>query len=186
MSKKPFPTLKTQRLLLRAFQDADAAEVQRLAGNKAIAHMTTHIPHPYEDGMAEKWIASHHSDFESGESIIFAIILKDEGTLIGSIAFTKIEQDDLRASLGYWIGEPFWGKGYATEASLEILKYGFETLNLNRIYADYMGTNLASGKVLRNIGMKHEGTLRQHSQMWDKVEDLELYGILAEEYFSKE
>jgi len=186
MIMKEFPSLTTEHLLLRAFQDADAAEVQRLAGNKAIAKMTQDIPHPYKDGMAETWIAGHQAEFEEGKSLIFAIILQDEDILIGTVSFTTIDQENSRASLGYWIGEPFWGKGYATEAAQEILKYGFDVLKLNRIDAEHIGSNTASRKVLQKIGMKHEGTLRQHSQMWDKVEDLELYGILAEEYFSED
>ena len=64
-----------------------------------------------------------------------------------------------------------------------VLKYGFEVLNLNKIHAHHFKRNPASGKIMQKIGMKHEGCLRQHIKKWGKFEDLEVYGILREEFF---
>jgi RimJ/RimL family protein N-acetyltransferase len=87
--------------------------------------------------------------------------------------------------LGYWIGVPYWGKGYATEAANAVVEFGFGTLHLNRIFAHHFAGNTGSGKVLEKIGMRHEGQFRQHIRKWDKFIDIENYGLLAEEYRSR-
>jgi len=174
------PTLFSERLLLRPFTLADAPDVQRLAGDRAIAYTTQNIPHPYEDGMAETWIGSHREQFEKGQFVTFAIALGD-GTLIGAIGL-HLHQAHERAELGYWIGKPYWGQGYCTEAAQAVLQYGFETLGLNRIHARHLTRNPASGRVMFKIGMRHEGSLRQHAKKWGVFEDIEVYGILRDEY----
>jgi RimJ/RimL family protein N-acetyltransferase len=89
-----------------------------------------------------------------------------------------IEGKFRRAELGYWIGRPYWGNGYCTEAGQAILEYGFQALNLNRIHAYHFKRNPASGRVMQKFGMKHEGTSPQHIMKWGVFEDVELYGIL--------
>ena len=148
--------LETERLLLRPFTLSDAGDVQRLAGNKAIADTTLNIPHPYEHGMAEAWISSHQPGFEAGEHAAFAITLKAGGELIGAISL-KIDAAMQMAELGYWVGEPFWGTGYCTEAARRIVEYGFTERNLRRIHAVHLARNPASGRVLQKIGMSREG-----------------------------
>lgn len=178
---KERPTIKTERLLLRPFELSDAKDVQRLAGDRAIADTTLNIPHPYDDGMAEEWIATHQPKFEAGELSNFAIVLKASGKLIGAIGL-KICPRFARAELGYWIGRPYWKNGYCTEACRAVLQYGFSVLKLNRIHASHFSRNPASGRILQKIGMVHEGRVRQHAKKWDKFEDLELYGLLKEKW----
>jgi RimJ/RimL family protein N-acetyltransferase len=84
--------------------------------------------------------------------------------------------------LGYWIGKPYWSKGYCTEAGKEMLRYGFIVLGLNRIHASYLSRNPASGRVMEKLGMIHEGTRRQHVLKWDVFEDVELKGILKKDW----
>ena len=83
---KEIPTLETERLVLRPFGLQDAADIQRLAGDRAIADTTFHIPHPYEDGMAEEWIFTHQDAFAQGQGVTFAITRKTDGSLIGAIS----------------------------------------------------------------------------------------------------
>jgi RimJ/RimL family protein N-acetyltransferase len=175
------PALYSNRLALRPFELADSADVQRLAGDRAIADTTVLIPHPYEDGMAEQWILSHQGKIEAGEMAIFATILQESETLIGAIGLEIVSRFQ-RAELGYWIGKPYWGNGYCTEAGRLVLEYGFSTLNLNRIHAHHFKRNPASGRVLQKLGMTHEGYARQHVKKWDVFEDIELYGMLKEEW----
>lgn len=175
------PTLQTDRLLLRPFKLDDAARVQELAGVKEIASTTLNIPHPYEDGMAEAWIETHAEAFEKGESITFAIVLKQENMLIGAIGLA-VNPDHDRAELGYWIGKPYWSNGHATEAGRAVLEYGFTKRNLNRIYASHLSRNPASGKVMQKLNMRHEASYRQHVKKWGHYEDLEVYGILRDEF----
>lgn len=159
----------------------DAAIVQQLAGEYAIADTTLNIPHPYEEGMAEQWISDHSDQFEAGTSAVFAIVRRDSHHLTGAIGLT-IERDFNKAELGYWVGKPYWNQGYATEAASLIIAYGFEQLKLNRIDARHLVRNPASGRVMQKIGMIREGTLRQHTIKWGKYEDLHLYGLLKDEW----
>jgi len=179
MSK--MPTIETERLRLRPFTLDDAHELQRLIGDRDIASPTLTIPHPYEDGMAEEWIGTHQEAFDKGERVEFAIVHGEHGFLIGGIGL-GINKEYESAEIGYWIAKPYWNHGYCTEAAQAVLKYGFEVLVLNRIYTTHMTRNPASGRVLQKIGMKHEGTLRQHVEKWGKFEDMEAYGILRSEY----
>jgi RimJ/RimL family protein N-acetyltransferase len=89
-----------------------------------------------------------------------------------------------RAELGYWIGRPFWGRGYATEAARAMLDFGFGSMGLNRIFAHHMRDNPASGRVLANIGMTREGVLSQHILKWDQFRDVVLYGLTRERFLA--
>jgi ribosomal-protein-alanine N-acetyltransferase len=175
------PVLETNRLVLRSFSLTDSPVVQKLAGDRSIAETTLHIPHPYEDGMAEEWIGSHRERYEKGEAITFAITLLDGNTLIGAIGL-EINQQHERAELGYWIGQAYWNNGYCTEAAEAVVRFGFDKLRFIRIHAAHFSRNKASGRVMEKIGMKHEGRLRNHIKKWGRSEDLEIYGILREEF----
>jgi RimJ/RimL family protein N-acetyltransferase len=181
MTKRP--TLNTERLVLRPFTLADAADVQRLAGDRAIASTTLNIPYPYEDGMAEEWIGTHQERFESGNLISFAIVRAQDDTLLGAIGLF-IEQQHRHAELGYWVGKPYWSNGYCTEAARTVVDYGFQILDLNRICARHLARNPASGRVMVKVGMSYEGCMRQHVLKWDVFEDVKFYGILRCEYAS--
>jgi RimJ/RimL family protein N-acetyltransferase len=184
-------TLETGRLRLRPFRITDADDVQRLAGDRAVADTTLNIPHPYEDGFAERWIGNHRDWFEMGQQVVFAVVLKGDkakeprhafaAKLIGAVGLLLDRQDE-RAELGYWIGKPYWNHGYCTEAARAVVDFGFAQLGLNRIYAHHFVRNPASGRVLQKLGMAHEGQLRQHVRKWDAFEDLELYAVLKEQW----
>jgi [ribosomal protein S5]-alanine N-acetyltransferase len=175
------PTLQTPRLILRPFHPGDAADVQRLAGNRAIADTTLAIPHPYLDGMAEAWIAMHEPEFAEGTGAAFAITECSNGNLVGAISLMRIQNNHM-AELGYWIGEPFWKQGFCTEAAGAVLDYAFPAFRLIRIHARHLRRNPASGRVMQKLGMKPEGRLRRHIRKWEVFEDVELYGILREEW----
>ena len=174
------PTLRTARLVLRPFTMADAPRVQLLAGQREIALNTIHIPHPYPDGAAEDWIENRPRKLAEGHHD-FAI---DDGELAGCIGL-RVQPDFERAEVGYWIGKPYWGRGYATEATGKIIEFGFEALKLNRIYAGYFARNAASSRVMIKNGMKYEGTLRKHVKKWDEFVDVVYYGILREEWMMR-
>jgi RimJ/RimL family protein N-acetyltransferase len=155
--------------------------VKLLAGDRDIAAMTLNVPHPYEDGMAEKWIGSHQERFEKGEEVVFAITLKASGELIGAIGLI-LKPDHEKAELGYWIGKPYLGHGYCPEAAHAALRYAFTEGGLNRVHAYHFHHNPASGRVMQKLGMKHEGRLRQHVKKWGQFVDNELYSILRSEF----
>jgi ribosomal-protein-alanine N-acetyltransferase len=176
-----YPHLETERLILRQFSPDDAPEVQRLAGDRAVASTTQTIPHPYQDGVAEAWIATHAPAFERGESVSFAVVRREAGQLVGAIGLRLAPQHE-RAELGYWIGVPYWNQGYATEAARAVITYAFQTLGLNKVYAQHLTRNPASGRVMQKAGMRPEGILRAHVKKWGAFEDLATYSILRWEF----
>lgn len=178
------PTLVTARLELRPFRLADASEVQRLAGALQVAEMTVNIPHPYPEGAAEEWIGSHRVRFEQGAGLTLAVTFKDSGTLIGAVSL--VDADAHRAELGYWIGVPFWGQGYCTEAARALVDYGLRAMGLHRIVATHFQRNPASGRVMQKLGMRYEGCLREHVFKGGRYQDLMLYGILRDEWLTSE
>jgi ribosomal-protein-alanine N-acetyltransferase len=177
----PQPTLNTARLLLRPFTLADAPDVQRYVSDRDIAAMTLSIPHPYPDGGAEKWIETHAAKYADGQRVSFAIIERASRALAGAIGL-HLERAHGRAELGYWIAKPFWGRGYATEAGRAMLRFGFEVLGLNKIHAAVFIKNPASDRVIRKLGMKWEGRLREHDLKWGVYEDIDLYAMLLSEW----
>jgi RimJ/RimL family protein N-acetyltransferase len=164
--------MKTERLTIRPLTLDDAPAVQTLAGAYEVALNTLLVPHPYPDGAAEQWISMD-------DPHRFAI---DDGQLVGAIGLMM--KGDGIAEIGYWIGVPFWGRGYASEAAREVIRYGFEECGLHRIYAGIFRRNPASGRVLEKAGLTYEGTLRKHQKKWDEYLDVLFYGILREEWLA--
>jgi len=175
------PILETERLILRPYVPGDAPDVQHLAGAWEVASTMLNMPHPYEDGMAEAWIASQREHFASGRQANWAVTLRAGGALAGGIGL-RIEPEHERAELGYWIGVPYWGQGLCTEAARAVLRYGFVERDLHRIGATHRVRNPASGRVMHKIGLTREGTLRDFDKRWGRFEDLVWYGLLREEW----
>jgi ribosomal-protein-alanine N-acetyltransferase len=175
-ARMPIPVLQTRRLLLRPFEVGDAPVVQRLAGAPEVALMTQNIPHPYEDGMAEAWIASHGPAWEEGRLLALAITSAGDG-LVGTVSL-RVTPAHRRGELGYWVGLPFWNRGYATEASAGLVDFGFRELALNRIQARHLPRNPASGRVMEKLGMRFEGIQRQYLLVRGAFEDLAMYAVL--------
>lgn len=177
------PTLETERLILRQFNLTDCPQVQRLASASEVASTTLNIPHPYPEGAAEVYISEHAARIAEGTQYNFAITLRTTGELIGAMGLRRKAEHN-RAELGYWIGVPYWGKGYATEAGKAVLQFGFDTLRLNRIFASYFTRNPASARVMQKIGLQFEGTFKEHVSKWDKYEDIGFYGLTEAKYKS--
>lgn len=176
------PTLNTRRLILRPFTTADAVDVQALAGAPEIAATTLDIPHPYPDGMAETWIGQHPEMFENGEGVIFAMVRRKDAMLVGCVGL-GCDLENRNAELGYWVGVPYWNRGYATEAARMAVAFGFAYFGLHRIKSSYFGSNPASGRVMEKIGMRFEGRRREQLYRPERgFEDVVEYGILNTEF----
>jgi RimJ/RimL family protein N-acetyltransferase len=169
------------RLLLGGFEEEDAPELQRLAGAREIADTTLSIPHPYAMDHALAWIGNQRRESVRGRAANFAVRLLSGSRLIGSVSLRDIDPEHLQAELGFWIGREWWGQGYAREAAAAVVRFGFEDLGLNRIYAHHMARNPAAGQVLRHIGMQREGLLRSRVRKWGVYEDVVLYAILRDD-----
>jgi [ribosomal protein S5]-alanine N-acetyltransferase len=168
------PTLRTSRLLLRPYTNDDIPDLIPLIGAHEIAATTLRIPHPYTQADAEDQVRRS----QEGDGVRLGVWIEASSTFIGGVGL-RLELDHHRAEIGYWIGVPYWGNGYATEAARALLKYGFEELKLHRIYATCFSFNPSSGNVLLKLGMKPEGCQREHILKWGKHCDSVLYGMLA-------
>jgi [ribosomal protein S5]-alanine N-acetyltransferase len=174
--------LETERLILRKLTTEDSEQVESLASDYDVAKTTLTIPHPYPKGSAKEFISNINKAQEEEKIVIYAITKKDDSSLIGIINLSLQKIYD-RAELAYWVGKPYWGKGYGTEAAKALLEYGFEELNLNRIFAASFTNNPGSWRIMEKIGLKHEGVLRQHLKKREEYVDLTYYGLIKEEYF---
>jgi RimJ/RimL family protein N-acetyltransferase len=112
-----------------------------------VARMTSRVPHPYGESDAEAFIAS-------GEANRFVIERKGDGLFMG---MAGIHADDGH-EFGYWLGRPFWGFGYATEAAQRLVSYAFTVLDVNQLHAGWFYDNPASGHVLAKLGARHNGS----------------------------
>jgi ribosomal-protein-alanine N-acetyltransferase len=173
--------LETPRLVLRSYTEADIPELVPLVGAREVAATTLRIPHPYTEQDGRQFLKLTK---EFGR-VWLAVTLRGDGRQIGGVGLIFDDQHR-HAELGYWLGVPYWGEGYATEAGKEMLRYGFEDLHLHRIFASHFKHNPASGRVLRKLGMRYEGCQREHLKKWDRFIDSELYGILRREWEGRE
>lgn len=176
------PALTTERLILRPLTLEDAPVIQQLAGRKEIADTTISIPHPYSEQQARDWISDHMEACAQLKGVVFGVELTHTNQLIGTIGLREIDQEHLQAEMGFWIGTHWWGRGYATEAAKRAIRFGFEELGLNRIYAHHMVRNPASGRVLEKSGMQREGLLRQRVRKWGRFEDVVILAILRKDW----
>ena len=116
--------LRTARLLLRSFEREDVPAIVRLAGANEIAATTLNIPHPYSENDARSFLAKANEDFRAGRSVYLCHFDLPGRELCGAVGL-HIADAHRRAELGYWIGVPFWGKGYATEAASAVGRVWF-------------------------------------------------------------
>lgn len=140
-------TLATERLVLRPFQRSDVTAFARLAGDWAVASMTSDIPHPLTEAQAMAWLRPGRGE------VRFAI--ERDGQLIGGAGFYRRRSG--AAELGFWLGRPWWGCGYATEATRAVVEYGFEARRLPGFTSSHFVDNHASAGVLRKLGFEPVG-----------------------------
>jgi [ribosomal protein S5]-alanine N-acetyltransferase len=143
-------TISTTRLLLRAPALSDAPRISLLAGDYTVGSMTGTIPHPYSEEMACEWIGGV---LAGEEGVVFAI--EHAGALIGCAGYRA--HDKTHAELGYWIGKPFWGRGYATEAARAVVAYAFQSEYFDYLTVGHFEDNAASARVIAKLGFVASG-----------------------------
>ena len=137
--------MKSARLTFRPIEYADAARIAHLAGDWDVARMTARIPHPYSLTQAHEWIGTI-----GGDEFVRGVALK--GDLIGAVGF--IGSEGPTAEIGYWIGKPWWGNGYATEAAEALVDYCFTDAGLAHLTCCHFTDNLASERIIKKLGFK--------------------------------
>jgi RimJ/RimL family protein N-acetyltransferase len=144
-------TLESERLVLRPPQLADAPAIAALANNRKVAEMTASIPHPYRIEDAEAWLAGNAE--KAGP--VYGIFERKGGAFVGTCIYQM--RDEAIPEIGYWVGEPYWGRGYATEAVRTMIDHAFTATDLESLAASCRVTNTASRRVLEKCGFQWTG-----------------------------
>ncbi len=145
----PSPVLDTARLVLRAPVRSDIKAIARLANDRRVAENTFRIPHPYRVEDGEQFVAAINR--QPGEA---ALVVTLDG---GAIGICSIELREGEAEIGYWLGVPFWGRGYATEAVRALIDHAFGELGHEALVSGARVSNPASRRVLEKCGFQWTG-----------------------------
>jgi RimJ/RimL family protein N-acetyltransferase len=179
VSALPTPTLRTARLLLRPFTDADQDAIYALHSNPRVLRYWDSPP--WRDrARAESFIAACKEMEQEGSGARLA--MERAGEFIGWCALMKWNPEFRSARMGYCLDEPAWGQGFATEAVGAMLQWALDTLDLNRVQAEVDTRNPASGRVLEKLGFVREGTLREDCIVDGEVSDSWVYGLLRRDW----
>lgn len=146
------PVLVTERLVLRPPHADDAEELADLANSRRIAEMLGRMPHPYGEHDARAFIEQARDDRRSGCS--YALALAENGAFVGCAGLYPGEYG---LELGYWIGEPYWGHGYATETAQALVDLAFRATAIERLHASCRVINPASRRVIHKCGFQYAG-----------------------------
>jgi [ribosomal protein S5]-alanine N-acetyltransferase len=139
--------LESERLILRPPRPSDVAAMAVWLGDYDVARMLSRVPYPYSEGDAEMFIAL-------AEPHRFVIQRKQDGLFMGMIGL-HTEGD---FEFGYWLGKPFWARGYATEAARRVAMFAFAEFGRETVHAGWFYDNPASGHVLAKLGARHDGS----------------------------
>ena len=144
--------LLTKNLILRKLQQTDAKPIAKLANNVRVSSMTARLPHPYNVDNALDFI--NQTGLEQNRGCVYAITLAKTADVIGCCGLGPTERE-IGPALGYWLGEPYWGNGYATEAAHALVDLAFKTTSHDRVNASCRVINPASRRVLEKCGFQH-------------------------------
>lgn len=176
-----FPLLTTERLLLRELRLSDAADLLLFRGDPYVQRFNGPVYQSVEE--AEASIQEAQREYEQREDIGWAVTLKEVDRAIGHFGFHSWDHYHRRAEVGYDLARTFWGQGIATEALGAILRFGFDRMNLNHIYAGTIADNHESVRLLERLGFQRDGTRRKFSWEDDGTfHDSALYSLLRDEY----
>jgi RimJ/RimL family protein N-acetyltransferase len=178
------PVLEGGSIRLRPLRVEDAARIVEIAGAREIADTTISVPHPYKPETAVAWIEQAAKQWLAGTGVIFAMETTGERQMVGSIGLREVDRVHLQAELGFFVGVPWWGRGFATTALRILLPFAFGPIGLNRVHAHHMVRNPASGRVLEKVGFRREGLLRQRVRKWGVFEDVVLLALLRSDWGS--
>lgn len=145
------PVLVTERLVLRPPHQDDVPELIELANNRRVAEMLARMPHPYGEAEARAFIAR---SAQRHAGVTYAVTIAESGAFIGCAGLQATERG---LELGYWIGEPYWNKGYATEAAHALVDLAFRATNIQALNVSCRVVNPASRRVIHKCGFQYAG-----------------------------
>jgi [ribosomal protein S5]-alanine N-acetyltransferase len=173
-----FPVLETPRLILRQVQMGDLQAMHKMRTDSAImAYMDTEIPKTIND--TQKKIEQELDSFSKGNSVYWAITLKDTNEMVGGAGYWRITKEHFRAEIGYQLMQQYWRKGYSLEALKSIIQFGFEKMGLHSIEGNVNPKNDPSIKLLEKLGFKQEAYFKENFYYNGKFLDSLIYSLLV-------
>ena len=168
--------LETERCKLRFFKSSDVDALFSICNDKEFNQYIP-LPYPYHKSDAKKWIKLQSQKRESGLGFDYAVVLKADNKLIGSVSI-EIDKKNQFGELGCWISKQCWGNGFATESLKRLTSFAFEDLGLHKVYAKCYKENIASLRAIQKCGLTFVGTLKEHSLKDGKFHDCLLYELI--------
>ncbi len=146
------PVMVTERLVLRPPHDEDVPDLAKLAASRRVAEMLARMPHPYGEEEARSFVQTSRNRRAGG--CVYAVTIADTGAFVGCAGLNGTERG---LELGYWIGEPHWGKGYATEAAHALVDLAFRATEIPVLHVACRVINSASRRVIHKCGFQYAG-----------------------------
>jgi ribosomal-protein-alanine N-acetyltransferase len=178
------PTIETERLRLRKFHKDDAAAIYDYASNEQVTKYVLWETHQSIKD-SEAFLAFALNKYDERDVSPWAIELKRNERMIGTVDFVWWKPKDKTAELGYVLSEPYWGQGIMTEAVNALVEFGFNNMELERIQAKCIAENLSSARVMEKAGLIYEGTHRRAIYVKGAHRDFKVYAIIREDYEQK-
>ena len=184
MSRTTLPIIETERLVLREIEEADYIDMFEYASLPYIGPVAGWQPHDTLN-YTKAVIKMYRNKHQFGQIGVYAVHLKDSDKMIGTIELHSYVKG-FKAELGYTINPHYWGNGYAYEASREVVRYGFDDLNLKRIECCSFVTNVQSKRVCEKLGLTYEGIRKKGYVLYDgTIHDLICYSIIDDEFYDR-
>jgi len=178
------PELQTERLLLRRMRVTDAEDMYDYARRADVTRYLLWSPHP-DIGHTRDYLQYIATRYAAGSFYDWAVVLKENGRMIGTCGFTTIDCPHDAAEIGYVLNPDYHGLGIAPEAVEAVLAFGFENLFLHRIEARFMEGNEASLRVMEKVGMRFEGYRRESMLVKGRYRTIGHCSILSDEYAAR-
>ena len=165
---------------IRKWKVEDQYDLAKIINNQKIMNnLRDGLPYPYTVEDAKEYISSM---LQANQEKMFAFAISVDEHVIGSISVTRLDNiHSCTGELGYYIGEDYWGKGYATCAVKQVCQYVLNHSDILRIFAEPFAYNTASCRVLEKAGFLYEGTLHKNAMKNGKVLDMKMYALVREE-----
>ena len=173
------PQLETERLILRKIRYEDIDDIHNYASDPEVSKYVFWGAHETR-AATEKYVKLILALYEEGKIAPWGIHYKEDNKLIGTIDFVSWQPQHKTAEIGYALSMDYWGRGIATEAAKELIRFGMNDMDLVRVQAKSLVANKGSERVMEKAGMKFEGILRKYIYIKGAHYDVKMYSIIKE------
>lgn len=182
----PFLPIESDRLTLRRYLETDYDDLLKLQSNDDVTRFLLYeskTPEQVQDSLRER-LADVPLDAD-GQALTLAVILRETGRHIGEVTFFLVDTEHRLGEIGFVFQPEFQGRGYAAEASVELLRLGFESLGLHRIIGRLDARNNASAGLLKRLGLRQEAHFVRNEKIKGEWTDEAVFAMLDEEWHAR-